>query len=115
MKNLLIITGGSQGIGYAAADIFVQHHWEVVNLSRQPCDIPKVNNIAVDLSDASFINNLESNIKPFLENSSKIALIHNASVCYRDTIQNCTLENFQKTLQVNVTAPMQLNQMVLPF
>ncbi|MBE9538159.1 MAG: SDR family NAD(P)-dependent oxidoreductase, partial [Proteobacteria bacterium] len=54
--NTAIITGASVGIGEAAASAFLADGYTVYNLSRRPCPVPGVSNIACDLSSAEAIN-----------------------------------------------------------
>ncbi|MEP6548147.1 MAG: SDR family oxidoreductase [Gammaproteobacteria bacterium] len=53
MKRV-VLTGGSSGIGLAAAQAFLEAGYEVINISRRGCPLnsPRLTSISVDLSDA---------------------------------------------------------------
>jgi len=50
--KFLIVTGASKGIGKASAERFIGAGYQVINLSRSPCNVSGVTNIEWDLSSA---------------------------------------------------------------
>lgn len=115
MKNYLIITGGSRGIGEKTVEHFMQQGWEAINLSRSPCKIANVKNIAVDLSSLDNIAKQETILCEMLKDAKTICLVHNAGYYKRDSISNPSVENLQQTLTVNVVAPLALNKIIIPL
>lgn len=113
-KPLLIITGASAGIGEKTAEIFLNQGFDVINLSRSPCNIATVTNIAIDLVTATD-ETIKNKLLSFISNQRRIVLIHNASVCYNDSIKTVTPTHWQDTLRLNVTIPTLLSQWVLPY
>ena len=63
MKHL-IISGASQGIGKATAQLFSDGGYTVINLSRRKCDVEGVQNISCDFSSDSSV---ESGLQELLE------------------------------------------------
>lgn len=112
-KPLCIITGASKGIGYQTAEIFWKNNFEVINLSRNACAIKGVQNIQVDLTHADD-EIIQTQLLAHIPQQRRIVLIHNASVCYNDTIQNFKVTHWQDTLRLNVTIPALLSQWLLP-
>lgn len=49
--NIIIITGGSKGIGRALAEKYAQENYRVYSLSRSIVDLENVVQLSVDLSD----------------------------------------------------------------
>ena len=110
-NNLLIITGGSQGIGHATVKHFLAQDWECINISRTPCPERACVNIACDLMDMDAIAALSL---PDLSGYEKVALVHNAAMLTPDQAQQLSTDALQNTLTLNVLAPNALNQLIIP-
>jgi 3-oxoacyl-[acyl-carrier protein] reductase len=113
MSKYLVITGASKGIGKETAAIFLQAGWSVINISRSPCNIPNVINLTADLSTHNFGKRIETSLLKALKNPSKISVVHNAAVNTKDNICNLEIDMFRENFEVNVVAPLQLNQLLL--
>lgn len=118
MKDYLIITGASQGIGMATAKHFIVSGWKVINLSRSPCKIPKVTNFSIDLGSidlgsSNWRNKWRAPLRESIENPNRICLVHNAAVYHEDSIVNLDLADLKASLAVNTIAPIMLNQMFI--
>ena len=111
--KLAIVTGASAGIGLATAGKFLDHGYEVVNLSRRPCPLPAVSHIRCDLA-ASFVDEIAGALGPILERADEIALIHNASRLANDTATETASDDLRTVLDINVVAINTLNRLVLP-
>ncbi|MCD6046361.1 MAG: putative dehydrogenase like protein [Gammaproteobacteria bacterium] len=114
MKNLLIITGASRGIGAAIAEYFLNQQWQVINLSRSTSPNAQVQSIEVDFSDLTLLEEKLSALKEQLQQADKICLVHNAARLTSDTIQDIPTSSFEETLTVNLLAPNLLNQKIIP-
>ena len=113
MTNTLIITGGSRGIGHAAIERFLKENWQVINVSRSTCELDGVTNIAIDLSSAEW--QATDTLLSALQSPKKICLIHNASRPDRNSIQTLSAEQMRENFELNVVAPLRLNQLILPL
>lgn len=113
--NTLVITGASSGIGLATAKLFLEANFQVVNISRRPCPLEAATSIRCDLSQPDFSLTLKPALLPHLESSNKIVLIHNAAKYLNDSAVDATPEDLKSALQVNVSAPHELNLMCIPF
>ena len=111
--KLAIVTGASAGIGLATAEKFLDHGYEVVNLSRRPCPLPAVSHIRCDLA-TSFVDEIAGALGPILERADEIALIHNASRLANDTATETASDDLRTVLDINVVAINTLNRLVLP-
>lgn len=110
-----IITGASVGIGAAAAARFHQAGFRVFNLSRRPCPVEGVSSIATDLSDDGAIAAAVEQLVPVVEESTQVALVHNACQMLKDSALDCPDENLRAALQTNVIAANSINRVLLPL
>lgn len=115
MKKLAIITGASKGIGKATAKKFFDEDWQVINLSRTPCDIDGVVNVTVDLANDNLKNYLEDFLSQYLINRVQICLIHNACAYYPGSVGEENFKDLEITWKVNVLAPAIINNLLIPY
>jgi len=113
MSRLAIITGASRGIGKATAERFLAEGWQVANLSRSECDLSQVTNYSVDLTDTQAIFTVLKQLNSQLESASQVALIHNAAIHDNDTVQTIDAARFQQAIEVNLKAPIAINQRLI--
>lgn len=119
-QKLLVITGGSKGIGRATVERFLDEGYSVLNISRNPCELNGVSNLALDMGDIAWAGRGEALIKTavqqiFPEGKGQIVVVHNAARMNKDRADAIDAVDFSKVLQLNVVAPSQLNQMLLPI
>ena len=115
MSKFLIITGGSSGIGYAAAVLFQKENYKVINLSRSEIPLKDAIHISVDLSNSTWHEEINSTFKTLLEDADQISLIHNASKMQSDNVENFDLNALRDVLEVNLVGPSILNQLTIPY
>ncbi len=115
MTKTLVITGASKGIGRAAAQRFRDNRFRVVNISRSECPLDGITHINADMSQPDWLQSCGDDIRAAVGDSAHITLIHNACRHEKDTIAQLDAAVFQQTLQVNLIAPSQLNQLLLPL
>lgn len=113
--NCLIITGASAGIGLATAQRFRAAGCTVINLSRRPCPVEGVTNLACDLADPAFLDAVRQPLAELLERAERIVLVHNAARMCNDTARATDSAEFRSVLEVNLVAPNTLNAFALPF
>ncbi len=114
MKNL-VITGASSGIGQATAAAFKATGYNVINLSRTPCPEAGVTNIACDLSQPNFLQEISAQIQEHLGGVGETVLIHNAALLANDSVSTTDSNEFRRILEINLVAPNSLNQMLIPL
>jgi NAD(P)-dependent dehydrogenase (short-subunit alcohol dehydrogenase family) len=110
-----IISGASVGIGAAAAARFLDEGFRVYNLSRRRCPVEGVTSIATDLSNDSAIESALKQLIPVVEESTEVALVHNACQMFKDSAIECPDENLRAALQTNVIAANSINRTLLPL
>ncbi|MCY1043921.1 SDR family NAD(P)-dependent oxidoreductase [Corallococcus sp. bb12-1] len=116
MADWALITGASRGIGRATAERFHQEGWRVMNVSRNPCTVPGVVNVEVDLA----VPGWEAKLVPALQegpgrDAGRVCLVHNAARYVHDEALAMDAEHFRQVLEVNVVAPLVLNRLVRPL
>jgi 3-oxoacyl-[acyl-carrier protein] reductase len=100
MSKRVLITGASRGIGYAIADLYQQHDYEVIAPTRQELDLSSVESIENYMSD--------------LEKCSPDILINNAAINKIDKIESMTIEDWKEIMAVNLDAPFLLTKFTIP-
>ncbi len=115
MKKLLVITGGSKGIGHATAKKFIQQGFDVTSISRSPSLIEGVRNESADLSNPDWDISLGKKLKTLAAQYDQICLVHCAADLRKDSIRDVQSQTLQQVLQVSVVASCQLNQLLLPY
>ncbi len=118
MSKVLVITGASKGIGMATAKRFRASGFQVVNVSRTPCDIDGATNIKADMAQADW---LESHADEILASIGKgaskpeqLVLIHNAAMMTKESVSSLSGEVLRRVLQLNVVAAAELNTLLIP-
>ncbi len=113
--ELLIITGGSGGIGLATVRRFLTAGYRVLNLSRRPIAQEGVEQVLADVQQADWLAACATQLQAAATKASRITLIHNAARHDSDSVCDLDAENFREVLQVNLVAPQQLNALLIPF
>ncbi|MEO0996726.1 MAG: SDR family oxidoreductase [Pseudomonadota bacterium] len=111
----LVITGASSGIGAATARRFAADGYRVVNLSRRPSPVDGVHSVAVDLGATDWTETAAAELSEQLPRGAELVVIHNAARLTGDDVQTLSPDDFRAVLEVNVTAPLLLNQLCLPY
>ena len=100
-NKVVVVTGGSQGIGFACAERFLAEGATVCVVQRTA--VEKFHSYRFDLSteDGCF-----ACIEAILADHGKIdVLINNAGVMVEELIEKMSLEQWNNTLALNLTAP----------
>lgn len=126
MKNLkvLVITGGSEGLGAAIAQQFASTKIKIWLLSRNVENLKKVTkSLNSKACDADFVNcdiTSEAAIKKAIQHIISIngkidVLINNAGVWTQGDIQNYSTKGIKKVYNINVIGLMKITSEVIPF
>ncbi len=114
--DVIIITGGSKGIGKAIANKYATKNYKVYSLARSTSDIKNVTQITVDLSN---LKDTETHFKNLLEEIKQqvitsITLVNNAGRLGKiTTIENLTPNDINTTIQLNITTPIILTSLFI--
>lgn len=102
-KKTILITGGSRGIGKACADLLKKEDYQVLAPSSKQLDVS---------SDESVEKYFAANFKA---NTKLYGLICNAGIFHSDSIENHSIENFQRVIDVNLTGTFRAVKAALPY
>lgn len=108
----ILITGAAQGIGLATARLFVREGWRVIGLDSQNEALEKVSSqigfesIVCDLSDPEQIEKAAQAI------DSLDVLVNNAATSVNTDPRTLLLEEWNRVLAVNLTAPFLLSRLL---
>ena len=116
MNKLVVISGGSQGIGRATVERFLAEGYRVINLSRRSLEIEGVLQLSVDMGRIDWLEGMAAEaLSIAAESADEIVLSHNAARQDSDTVATLAAENFAAVLQINLVAPQQLNAVLIPY
>lgn len=112
MTAIALVTGASKGIGRAIAATLAENGMSVVNISRTPCDLEGVRNVALDLASPGF----ESEIRELAAElgNAQIHLVHNAARLTSESVRSINADDYRQTLEINILAPQLINQAFIP-
>lgn len=108
MKTV-VITGASKGIGYATAKAFIDRSWEVICLSRTPCNLLGVWNIQCDITDSESIK------AAFAQIPKCDVLFNNAGFGISGAVEFTTKEEVMKQFDLNFAAHVEVTKAALPL
>lgn len=114
MKKRAIVTGASRGIGKAIAFQLAERGWDILNLDREG---PQGANdaagrwIEADLSDPE---GLAPILEEILTEGPVAGLVNNAGIGSNSTLEETSLDEFNRIVSVNMRAPMQIAQALAP-
>lgn len=111
MIRRAIVTGASRGIGKAIAATLHKAGWEVFNLDLSPADDTNIRHIEVDLTNADALG---KTLDEITSNGPVTGLVNNAGIAIASTLDETTPEDFDKTVAINMKAPMMLAKAVIP-
>lgn len=116
--DIIIITGGSKGIGKALVDKYSAEDYKVYSISRNGTNTKKSVHISIDLSDVNEIaihfSELLNSLKT--ESFSSLTLINNAGRLGEiKPLAYLNATDISKTITLNTTAPLVLSSMFIQF
>lgn len=119
MARTVLITGAAGGIGQALVSAFLADGWKVVATDRvkpqgnpATCFIPEDLNQVVE--DAGRREGFFANIRAALGGGPLDAIVNNAAVQILGSTPDVNLADWQRTLNINLTAPFLIAQGMLP-
>ena len=116
-KHVILITGASSGIGYEASVLLAKQGHKVYGAARrvelmEPLREMGIVPIRMDVTDESSI---EACVKTILDAEGRIdVLVNNAGYGYLGAIENVTMTEARRQLEVNLFGLARLTQLVLP-
>ncbi|ETH33935.1 oxidoreductase, short chain dehydrogenase/reductase family protein [Bordetella pertussis H897] len=112
-RPVVLVTGASRGIGRAIAQRLLADGYDVVNFSRgKPADVlPGERFVPVDLSDTEAARRAATELAAQRE---VLHLVNNAGLIEVAGIDQVAPDAMQRTLALNLVAPLVLLQALLP-
>jgi NAD(P)-dependent dehydrogenase (short-subunit alcohol dehydrogenase family) len=122
-EKVVVITGASSGIGRATALLFAKNGANVVAVGRNEKELNalrdqvqgKKGSIKVHLADIRETTQVERLINSTIQNFGQIdVLVNSAGIIMNGTIENTTLEDWDKMFDINLRSVFFLMQKCLP-
>lgn len=111
--KIALVTGGGSGIGGAISRKLIKLGATVVVAQRSQCDIKESHYIQADLSDPQAPENILNHIQTHFGRLD--VLINNAGIMQQSNAEDLPLEDWQRQIAVNLTAPFLLIKYSLPL
>ncbi len=122
-KGTVLITGGTDGLGKAAALLLARRGYFVFAAGRSPAKREELDRFArqehlplssleMDVSDSTSV---QSGVALVMEKGGSIdVLINNAGIGYMAVIEEIRLEDFRRQFEINLFGILRVTQAVLP-
>ncbi len=112
MSKVVLLTGGSRGIGYATAASFAKKGCKIYELSRSQADNPGVTHLAGDVTDPASV---EKAVAAVIEREGRIdVLVCNAGTILSGAIEFIETDEVKKLLELNFFGTVNCVRAVLP-
>ncbi|MBV9216595.1 MAG: glucose 1-dehydrogenase [Acidobacteria bacterium] len=121
--KVVIVTGASSGIGNAAAAIFAKHGSTVVAVGRNERELTELSKrhsgkkgvIKPHLADVRELTQLDRLVSETVANHGRLdVLVNSAGIIQNGTIENTSLEDWDKMLDINLRSVFSLIQRCVP-
>ena len=120
MKRVIVITGGSDGLGKSIAERLSQNEYNrVIIISKQE---NKIKDVAVEtnsdyyLCDVTDYNSVETAVQAIFNKYGTIdILINNAGVWLAGDLTECSYSSISNCIDVNTKGPIYMTKAVLPI
>ena len=125
-ENIIILTGGSRGIGHATSKKFWEEGWRVITCSRSevapqcPWEKNKTDHFQIDLEDLDDLRKKVKELQALLKGKPVKALINNAAISPKNEKNNrlnfdeTDVNLWQKVFNVNFFSPIILSKSLIP-
>lgn len=109
--KVALVTGGRSGIGLACAERLAAEGARVFTAQRKPAD--RFETVLADLSDCSAAETVLSEVTG--KAGRLDVLINNAGMMEEGTVEETSLDMWQRTMDVNLTGPFLLTKHAMPY
>ena len=110
--RVALVTGGGRGIGRAVSERLLSDGATVVVAQRSPCDLRGADSIEVDFTDPSACADLAS--QAIARHGRLDVLVNNAGMMLESRVGETSVEDWDRTMAVNLRAPFLLIKHCLP-
>jgi NAD(P)-dependent dehydrogenase (short-subunit alcohol dehydrogenase family) len=121
--DVAVVTGASSGIGRATALLFARSGWDVVAFGRYEIDLTSLRDeargadgsIKIHLGDITEISQIDRLVSETIESFSRInVLVNAAGIIKNGSIENTTLDDWDKMMNINLRSAFYLTQKCVP-
>jgi NAD(P)-dependent dehydrogenase (short-subunit alcohol dehydrogenase family) len=122
-KKVAVVTGASSGIGRSSALLFAEHGYEVVAVGRNEAELGTTRDEARDMSGSIRIHladitentQVERLISDTVQHLERIdVLVNAAGIIKNGSIEDTTLDDWDKMMQINLRSVFYLMQKCVP-
>lgn len=122
-QKVAVVTGASSGIGRATARIFAEKGYAVVAVGRNEKELSalgkaagsKRGSIKIQLADVTELSQLDRIVNETIDNLGRIdVLVNSAGIIMNGTIENTTLDDWDKMMNINLRSVFILSQKCVP-
>jgi NADP-dependent 3-hydroxy acid dehydrogenase YdfG len=118
MRQTVLITGSSSGIGRAAAILFHNKGWNVIATMRSPekeAELKKLSNLVVEKLSVEDTESIKNAIQKGLEKFGKIdVIVNNAGYSLTGPFEDARIDQIKKQFDTNVFGLMNVTREILP-
>ncbi len=123
MKNAIIITGVSTGIGYELAKGFAQKGYQVFGSVRRLEDAGMLMDefpdnflpLVFDVTDYQAIDTAATEVKELLKGEALVGLINNSGIAVTGPLLQLPMDDFKRQFEVNLFGLVKVTQAFLPL
>ena len=122
-EKTILVTGASSGIGRAAALLFAENGWNVVAVGRNQKELAtlrdeaqnKAGAVKIHLADLLENTQIDRLINVTLESFNRLdALLNAAGIILNGSIENTTLDDWDKMMNINLRVVFSIMQKCVP-
>lgn len=123
-EKVVIVTGASSGIGRATALLFAENNSQVIALGRNEKELNSLRDeahknekrIKIHLTDLRETSQVERFLTDTIEHFGQIdVLINSAGIIFNGSIENTTLDEWDKMMDINLRSVFYLMNKCVPF
>lgn len=112
MNGATIVTGASNGIGWATAELLAEKRHTVINLDiKPPTRESRAIHYRIDLTDAA---ETAATLKDVTAKHTVTRLVNNAGYAKAESLEDTTLDSLSRTVDINLRGAIQCTQAVIP-
>jgi short-subunit dehydrogenase len=112
-KKVVVITGGSKGIGRSASALFYEKGYTVYTLSRSACDLEGVNSVICDITDGV---RLKEAIDGIFKKEERIdVLVNNAGGGISGSVEKTVPADARRLFELNFFAHFEAIKYTVPY